>query len=145
MFLSMICFVPVESSYLKTLLRLPQHIIPLMSVILWLCSGRTQTQRCGSGAVVIQAELGVCGSKFTPSVGALPQAYSSGSLEGTRLLFCSVLWLRWRLEWASTRPISGWLSTTAPRRRWNPITRKWGEPGAMGSLLPATSCGLRQT
>lgn len=55
MFLSMICFVPVESSYLKTLLHLPQHIIPLMSVILWLCSGQTQTQRCGSGAVVIQA------------------------------------------------------------------------------------------
>lgn len=142
-FLFMTCFVPVENSYLKTLLRLPQHVIPLVFIIPWLCSG--QTQHRGSEAVVIQAELRVCGTKFTPSVWALTQAYPSGSPEGTRLLFCSAWWPRWRSEWASTRRISGWWSTTGPRRRWNPTTRKWGEPGATGCPLPATSCGLPQT
>lgn len=66
MFLFTICFMPVENSYLKTLLHFPQPIIPVTVIILWLCSG--QAQHCRPEAVVIQAEFCVCGSRFPPSV-----------------------------------------------------------------------------
>ena len=76
MFLFMICFVPVENSYLKTLLHLPQHIIPLVFVILWLCCGRLRLSTVGLELLEFRLNLESVAADHTQCVSIDPGTVS---------------------------------------------------------------------